>query len=235
MNSPWQIDLFDSLNDAIDMQDVIDTALKIVKPIGFDYAGFRSELPLPMSKKRSLIINTVEDDVSSKAESGYYDETPLMKHCSRSIEPFFWTGRKDDKVYLQIPEMAEEYQSSGRYGGWAQSFVESKFLFNIFWLDSSSIIEQRYIDEINFKMQWISTSVLIRMGQVKTKSKIKLNRREKEILKWSGDGKTADQIGQILNLSHSTVNFHIRNAMFKLSTPNKTSAIVKAIYLGLLR
>jgi len=72
------------------------------------------------------------------------------------------------------------------------------------------------------------------MNKVRTKSNIKLSLREKEVLRWTGDGKTADQIAQILSLSHSTVNFHIRNAMMKLDTPNKTAAVVRAIFLGLL-
>ncbi|WP_408646091.1 LuxR C-terminal-related transcriptional regulator [Zymobacter palmae] len=63
---------------------------------------------------------------------------------------------------------------------------------------------------------------------------MQLSEREKEVLKWSGDGKTADEIAQILNLSHSTINFHLRKTMYKLNAPNKTNAIVKAIYLNLL-
>ena len=61
-----------------------------------------------------------------------------------------------------------------------------------------------------------------------------LSVREKEVLRWAGDGKTSDQISQILNLSVSTVNFHLRNAMLKLDAPNKTAAVVRAIFLGLL-
>ncbi|BBG30029.1 DNA-binding HTH domain-containing proteins [Zymobacter palmae] len=49
-----------------------------------------------------------------------------------------------------------------------------------------------------------------------------------------GDGKTAFEAGKILHLSQSTINFHLRNAMLKLDAPNKTSAIVKAIYLNLI-
>ena len=72
------------------------------------------------------------------------------------------------------------------------------------------------------------------MNQIKLKPIVQLSEREKEVLRWSGDEKTADEIAQVLNLSHSTINFHLRKAMFKLNAPNKNSAIVKAIYLNLL-
>ncbi|WP_084261791.1 LuxR C-terminal-related transcriptional regulator [Zymobacter palmae] len=54
------------------------------------------------------------------------------------------------------------------------------------------------------------------------------------MLKWSVDGKTAEEIVIILSLSVGPVNFHLRNTMLKLDAPNKISAVVKAIYLRLL-
>lgn len=119
-------------------------------------------------------------------------------------------------------------------GGWAQSLIEKKSMFSLFWVDTSSEILQEDIDNVYFKMQWISISVLSKMNQFNIKPNITLSEREKEVLRWTGDGKTADDIGQILHLSQSTINFHLRNAMFKLDAPNKTNAIVKAIYLNLL-
>ena len=83
-------------------------------------------------------------------------------------------------------------------------------------------------------MQWVANAVLSKMNKIRLQPNIVLTEREKEILRWSGDGKTSSEIGKILNLSHSTINFHMRNAMYKLNAPNKTAAVVKAIYLKLL-
>lgn len=65
-------------------------------------------------------------------------------------------------------------------------------------------------------------------------SLIALNAREKEVLRWTADGKTSSEIGQLLNLSTATVNFHINKTLAKLNAINKTQAVVKAIVLGLL-
>ncbi|WP_414499505.1 LuxR C-terminal-related transcriptional regulator [Zymobacter sp. IVIA_12111.31 C1] len=234
MNSQWQIDLYDGLNNAVDMQDVLDVALKTVKPLGFDYAGWRTQLPIPISKHKTLALNTSEDEVLEKVSDGGYDESQGVQHCSRSIEPFYWLGNRSDSVFNKTPELWEEYYSLGRFGGWAQSLIEKKSMFSLFWVDTSSEILQEDIDNVYFKMQWISISVLSKMNQFNIKPNIILSEREKEVLRWSGDGKTADEIGLILSLSHSTVNFHLRNAMHKLDAKNKTSAVVKAIYLNLL-
>ncbi len=63
---------------------------------------------------------------------------------------------------------------------------------------------------------------------------IVLTDREVEILRWTADGKTAWEIGSILNISERTVNFHLQNAMGKFGVHNKTHAAAKAVSYGLL-
>ena len=50
---------------------------------------------------------------------------------------------------------------------------------------------------------------------------IRLTNRELAVLRWTGDGKTSSEISEIMGISDSTVNFHIRNAVAKLGTANK--------------
>lgn len=61
-----------------------------------------------------------------------------------------------------------------------------------------------------------------------------LSTRETEVLRWSAEGKTAEDIGTILHLKERTVNFHIGNAIKKLGATNKTSAVVQAVLSGAL-
>ena len=61
-----------------------------------------------------------------------------------------------------------------------------------------------------------------------------LSAREQEILKWTLAGKSNQVIGQLLNISLSTVNFHMRSAMGKLGVASKHQAAAKAHTLGLI-
>jgi DNA-binding CsgD family transcriptional regulator len=61
-----------------------------------------------------------------------------------------------------------------------------------------------------------------------------LSAREQEILKWTMAGKSNHVIGQLLNISLSTVNFHLRSAMEKLGVSSKHQAAAKASSLGLI-
>jgi len=53
--------------------------------------------------------------------------------------------------------------------------------------------------------------------------------RECECLQWTANGKTAWEISKILNLSESTVAFHLKNAINKMEVANRPQAVAKAV------
>jgi LuxR family quorum sensing-dependent transcriptional regulator len=63
---------------------------------------------------------------------------------------------------------------------------------------------------------------------------VKLSEREREILKWTALGKTAWDIGEILQISNRTVEWHIAQSMKKLGAVTRTQAVILAIQYGLL-
>ncbi len=62
----------------------------------------------------------------------------------------------------------------------------------------------------------------------------RLTAREREVLHWTGEGKSSWEVGTILGMSEHTVNFHLRNLMAKLDVTSKHQAVLKALSLGLL-
>jgi DNA-binding CsgD family transcriptional regulator len=79
------------------------------------------------------------------------------------------------------------------------------------------------------------TAVRLLMPQMAIGAELpQLSPRELEVLKWSLAGKSNAVIGQLLNISLSTVNFHLRTAMVKLGVASKHQAAAKANALGLL-
>lgn len=61
-----------------------------------------------------------------------------------------------------------------------------------------------------------------------------LSARELEIVRWTAQGKTSIEIGQILSLSDHTVNAYMTNAIKKLDCVNRTQLVAKAIRLKLI-
>jgi LuxR family quorum sensing-dependent transcriptional regulator len=62
--------------------------------------------------------------------------------------------------------------------------------------------------------------------------KTRLTAREREMLQWSAAGKTSWEISVISNLSESTVNKFISDAMAKLGAVTRAQAVVNALRLG---
>ena len=61
-----------------------------------------------------------------------------------------------------------------------------------------------------------------------------LTKRQKEVLFWITEGKTAWDISQLLVVSERTVNFHLDNIFKKLGAVNRPHAVARAMSYGML-
>lgn len=62
----------------------------------------------------------------------------------------------------------------------------------------------------------------------------RLTPREREVLQWTAQGKSAWAVGEILKLSESTVLTHLRNIREKMGVSTKSQAVIRAVQLGLI-
>jgi transcriptional regulator EpsA len=88
--------------------------------------------------------------------------------------------------------------------------------------------------------QLLATLARVLANEARTQSPSKrpsglITLREVEVLTWVRDGKTNDEIADILGLSMLTVKNHLRHAMKKLVVRTRGQAVAKAIALGFLR
>jgi LuxR family transcriptional regulator, quorum-sensing system regulator CviR len=63
---------------------------------------------------------------------------------------------------------------------------------------------------------------------------ILLSTREKDILNWLKHGKSSWEMSVILDISESTVNFHVYNILRKLDVSKRSQAVAVAAHLGLI-
>jgi DNA-binding CsgD family transcriptional regulator len=61
-----------------------------------------------------------------------------------------------------------------------------------------------------------------------------LTDRERDVLSWAARGKTQSETSIILGVAEATVETHIKHAMLKLGAGNKTHAVARALFLGLI-
>lgn len=93
-------------------------------------------------------------------------------------------------------------------------------------------------DELQLKMQLLvreSLMALMRLNdEIVMTPEMNFSKREKEILKWTAEGKTSAEIAMILSISENTVNFHQKNMQKKINAPNKTQVACYAAATGLI-
>lgn len=73
---------------------------------------------------------------------------------------------------------------------------------------------------------------LVRGRQTK---KSELTERETEVLRWVANGKSAWEIGEILNIAKRTVDEHVQRTVRKLGAVNRTHAVAIAQRDGIIR
>jgi DNA-binding CsgD family transcriptional regulator len=76
------------------------------------------------------------------------------------------------------------------------------------------------------------TKASVRCGSVRPAQP--LSESERDCLAWAGHGKTAWETAQIMGLSPRTIEFHLANAITKLSATNKAHATAIAVRMGLI-
>jgi DNA-binding CsgD family transcriptional regulator len=62
----------------------------------------------------------------------------------------------------------------------------------------------------------------------------RIGAREKEVLFWTSEGKTAEEVATILGISKRTVEWHLRNVRDKTKTTNVVHSIALAVRCGVI-
>lgn len=153
-----------------------------------------------------------------------------------SLLPIIWT----DDLFSPARDLWEDDCAFGLRFGWAQSTRDFNSVVGMLTLArSNEPITKTELDVKQFKMIWLTQVAHLGMARCLTPKLMpevnaKLSNREIEVLRWSAEGKTSNEISFILNIAERTVNFHVNNVVAKLNATNKTSAVIKATMIGLL-
>lgn len=234
----WQEDQLQALQSLDDEKLIFQAIQELAKSIGFEHCAYGLRLPLPLSNPKTLMVNNYPDGWQQLYQHrNYLAVDPTVRHGLCSAAPVIWT----DKLFMDhAREMWEEAHGFGLRFGWAQSVHDFHGAVGMLSLSRSatpiSATEQR---ERRFQIAWLTQISHQRMAESLTPKlmpeiNVQLSNREQEVLRWTADGKTSNEIAVILKISERTVNFHITNITAKLNASNKIAAAIKAAMLGLL-
>lgn len=235
--SSWREEQLHALLTIRSERRLMEEITAIAHDVGFDFCAYGLRMPVPVSRPKMVMFSNYPAAWQTRYwEHGYVGVDPTVHHGMRSLLPIVWS----DEVFASAPELWEEARSFGLRVGWAQSSRDSNAAAGLLTLArGEDPLTDSELRAKRLMMAWLAQVAHLGMSRCLTtkllpEGEIRLTERERTVLRWTGDGKTASEISIIMRISESTVNFHVRNAMAKLGTANKLAATVKAAMLGML-
>lgn len=233
----WAEKLMGAIDPTAEEDKVFELVAGAAGALGFEGCAFGLRAPLPATSPKISLINNYPRAWQQRYQEAHYVQIdPTVRHGRCSQVPLLWS----DEVFAPTPAFWSEAQSAGLRHGWCQSSVDVYGMTSMLSLSrSSEPITASELADKQMKMSWLVSVAHMALGRhVKPKlwgePSADLTAREAEVLRWTVDGKTAAEIADILSISVDPVNFHVKNATVKMGSPNKTTAAVRALAMGLL-
>ncbi|MDA8389394.1 MAG: autoinducer binding domain-containing protein [Gammaproteobacteria bacterium] len=233
----WLEDTLSRMHSARTENELFETLRVASRTIGFDHCAYGLRIPTNLSNPKTILFNTYPAQWRERyASADYITIDPTVRHGFVSAAPLVWT----DDVFREVPEFWEDARSHGLRHGWAQSSIDSHGVRGMLTLSrSNEPLLETELRENGYQMMWLTHITHQRMSELVVRrmlpeATVALSGREKDVLRWTAEGKTSGEIGIIMHLKERTVNFHLANAVAKLSCANKTAAVARACLLGLL-
>jgi len=165
---------------------------------------------------------------------------PTVSHCATKVTPLIWTP--DIFSARKQKEMYEEACGHGLRSGVTLPIHGANGELGVFCLVADMTPDKNFSRQAIRNIPTLSclrdfvleTSLQFMKPAAQAENNVVLTPRELECLKWSAIGKSSWDIGEILNCTQATVNFHFTNIRQKFGTSTRRQALVKAIRFGII-
>jgi DNA-binding CsgD family transcriptional regulator len=254
MENTWDVRFREKLSAQTSLDSAALLLAETAAELGWNLAAFqldREQLALPRCSDGQFIGTAMgwpPDCVHAWVERELGRDCPVTQLCGRTADAIVWEcdpggvawrGRKLGpgqtgvlQYYRQFFEGAVTvpvHRPGGKSGyvTWCisdsgQLLERARNTYGATYLISHAFI--RHIDSLD----------ALRRAAFNTASPDALTAREIECLHWAACGKTEEEVAQIIQRSHETARFHLRNAVAKLNASNRTHAVAIACSRGLI-
>ena len=211
------------------------------KRLGFDTVAATLVIDHMLADPEFISVdNTPQEfkDTVNNLENGRRD--PVMQHCKRQSVPIIW----GQQTYVKSGQgdMWEEQARFGLQNGicLALHMPEGRHFILGVERDQPMPMAPTELTRIVADLQLFAVHAQDAALRIFTPTSLdpaapSLTPRELETLRWTMEGKTAWEVGNVLGITERTAALHVNNATHKLGCVNKHQAVLKALRLGLIR
>ena len=224
------------LSSVSDDDRFLDFLESLCKTLGFDYASYATTNMITGDVQG--FANYSNEWTNHYMQRGLHRLDPTLSVSMQSIAPVDWNRfAHDDKFHAVFSDASDfgitdrgiSVPVRGPYGDCGLLSVTRK---------CSDTEWEKFKPEIIGDLQFAAVHMhdnVMKSGLLpKALALPNLSTREKEILQWVAAGKSQQDIGDILSISHRTVEVHIRSSREKLGALTTAQAVGRAISLGMI-
>lgn len=225
------------------VEDWRDHVFKLGNDLGYERTllAIFPDQHAPIEAEFAFLHSNYSPDWRNKYDTekmGYVD--PTVTHCASKSTPLIWSP----EIFSarRQKEMYEEASGYGLRSGVTLPIHGARGELGVLCFVTDTKPDKhcqrdinRALPELSYFRDFIFESSLQFMKPShQTREAVSVTCCELECLKWCAAGKSSWEIGQILDCTEATVNFHFGNIRRKFNTTSRQQAVVKAINLGLI-
>jgi len=224
------------VHDCIDIQDSDDVKAALDKCselIPFS-AAVMCGIEQSQSVQRVLFSDIVNHSYNDKwgevyFENDFIEVDPVVNHSLTTQQSFTWSSAyqkldTQNRKALEFVTMANDYHLKDGLAHMVGD-RESGTLLSLAIDHPNNRYYSQLLNHITPHLHEAMQRINARHDDTVAPA---LTEREREVLKWTGEGKSSWEIGIILSISERTVKYHINNIKSKLNAVNRAHAVAKA-------
>jgi LuxR family quorum sensing-dependent transcriptional regulator len=223
------IDFLDGLAMVTSGPSLVAAMKRTLNKLGVEYFCLNF-LPKPNQsfKDVMLVTHLPSGWLDLYIQQGFAHHDPSLRQCRSVVHPFRYQDAPFDPAIE--PEVLEVVQRAADFSidnGLVVPVPDSGGIIGDVWMGGGDAkLESRSIQLLHLLALYSFDHAQRVVGIAKPEAN--LTEREKEVLKWIACGKCADEVGEILNISRRTVEWHVGEVMQKLSAKTRTQAVIIA-------
>ncbi|MEL5876590.1 LuxR family transcriptional regulator [Cereibacter sphaeroides] len=230
------MDIIDLSTVATDDASFLDYIDQLCQKLGFDYASYATTSP--MTGAVQGYANYPDSWKMHYMRRNLHRVDPTIHKSALSIAPVDWSRFERDERFRAVFFAAEDFGITpqgltvpvrGPYGDRGLLSVTRNCARSEWEKHKRAVIGELQVAAVHLHDAVMRSDVISRALR-----QPRLSTREIEVLQWAAAGKSQTDIGDILGISHRTVEVHLRSAREKLGTLSTVQAVGRAIGLGLV-
>ncbi|WP_264373420.1 transcriptional regulator SdiA [Kosakonia radicincitans] len=217
-------------------KDVYTELQRQTQLLEFDYFSLCVRHPVPFTRPRISVETTYPQAWMQQYQAeNYFAIDPVLKAENFIQGHLPW----NDKLFQDAMVLWDAARDHGLRKGISQCLMLPNHALGFLSVSRSSLLGKMMPeDEIELRLQTLVQLSLLALTRLEDQMvltpEMRFSKREREILKWTAEGKTSAEIAMILSISENTVNFHQKNMQKKFNAPNKTQIACYAAATGMI-